>query len=427
MTGGIAKWNLIIGVAGLALCVLGLVQTVSSRVMEKRTRRYFILFFSFLVAYVAANLVGQFGSGVTPIKIPIFLESLFSSILTLLLTAFLLERSGETDWSHNRAFHVAAGMEAVYLALLVYTQFSTLIYYFDAQKLYHRGPYYPLLLVPPVCIMAVNLVVLLNRRSRLSPRERRAFAVYILAPMICMLFQMLFFGLYVIVLGSSVAAMVMFCYIQNDQEERYYAQQEENAQLKIDILLAQIQPHFIFNSLTTIKYLCRKDPVQAEEAIAEFIAYLRHNMDSLSQDKPLPFEEELKHVERYLDLQKLRFEDELTVKYDLECTDFTIPVLTLQPLVENAVTYGVRRSDSGAGVVTIKTRRYEDRIEVSVMDDGPGFVYEVLPDDPKRSHTGIRNVQERLMRVAGAELLIDSVIGKGTTVTIRLPQEEREC
>ena len=150
-------------------------------------------------------------------------------------------------------------------------------------------------------------------------------------------------------------------------------------------------------------------------------------MDSLFEDKPLPFEEELKHVEGYLALQKLRFEDELIVKYDLECTDFTIPVLTLQPLVENAVTYGVRKSDSGMGAVTIRTRSYADRIEVSVMDDGPGFVYEVLPDDQARSHTGLKNVRERLMRVAGAKLVIDSVIGRGTTVTIILPQEEKKC
>ena len=427
MIGGIAEINLIIGVAGLVLCVLGFVQAISGRFMEKRARRYFVLFFSFLVAYVAANLIGQLGSGGNALKIPLFFESAFSSVLTLLLTAFLLERSGETDWRHNRAFYVAAGLETVYLVLLVYTQFSTQIYYFDTQGLYHRGSYYTLLLVLPVGIMAVNLVVLWNRRNRLSPRERRAFAVYILAPLVCMVIQMLFFGLYVIVLGSSVAAMVMFLYIQKDQTEKYHAQQEENTQLKIDILLAQIQPHFLFNSLMTIRYLCKKDPVQAEEAVTKFAAYLRHNMDSLSEDKPLSFGEELKHVEGYLDIQKLRFGDELTVKYDLECTDFSIPVLTLQPLVENAVTYGVRRSDSGAGVVTIRTRRYADRIEVCVMDDGPGFVYDVLPDDQERSHTGLRNVRERLRRVVGAELVIDTVIGRGTTATIILPQEEKKC
>lgn len=383
--------------------------------------------FSLLVAYVAANLIGQFASGGGVRKISLFFESAFSSVLTLLLTAFLLERSEETGWRHNRAFQVAAGLESVYIALLVYTQFSTLIYYYDTQGLYHRGPYYPLLLVPPVGVMVVNLVVLWKRRSRLSPKERRAFAVYILVPLVCMVLQMLFFGLFVIVLGSSVAAMVMFLYIQNDQTEKYYAQQAENAQLKIDILLAQIQPHFLFNSLTTIRYICKKDPAQAEEAVTKFTAYLRHNMDSLFEDKPLPFKKELKHVEGYLALQKLRFEDELIVKYDLECTDFTIPVLTLQPLVENAVTYGVRKSDSRMGAVTIRTRSYADRIEVSVMDDGPGFVYEVLPDDQARSHTGLKNVGERLMRVAGAKLVIDSVIGRGTTVTIILPQEEKKC
>ena len=100
-----------------------------------------------------------------------------------------------------------------------------------------------------------------------------------------------------------------------------------------------------------------------------------------------------------------------------------MPTLTLQPLVENAVTYGVRKSETGCGTVTIRSRAFPDRWEVSVTDDGPGFVPDSLPGDSERSHVGLRNVRERLKHTCGGELRIDSVLGEGTTVTIVLPKE----
>ena len=168
MMGGVVSVNLAIAVAGLSICALGLVQAITSRSMQKRTRRYFIAFFSLLTAYVLCNFIGQLGKSVLYQTLTLFFESAFSSLLTLLLTSFLLVESGETDRRRAPAFRVAAGLEIVYLALLVYTQFSATIYYFDPQGVYHRGPYYPVLLVPPVCIMLVNLLLLWNRRKRFS-------------------------------------------------------------------------------------------------------------------------------------------------------------------------------------------------------------------------------------------------------------------
>ena len=421
---GISSMNLIIGVAGLTICVLGFVQTITSRSMEARTRRYFIAFFSLLVAYVGSNLLGQFGDGALFQTLALFFESAFSSLLTLLLTRFLLDQSGERDWRHNRLFLAAAGLEFIYLALLIYTQFSTTIYCFDAAGLYHRGPYYPLLLIPPVCIMVINLLLLWNRRNLFSKRERIAFAVYILVPMACMVFQMFFFGLYVIVLGTAISAIFMFVNIQNDQTEKYIEKERENAQLRTDIMLSQIQPHFLYNSLTVIRELCHNDPAQAEIATVKFSRYLQGNMESLKAEGTVAFEQELKHTEGYLELAKLRFEDKLAVRYDIQCTIFQIPTLTLQPIVENAVSHGVRGNPDGAGSVTVATREYPDRYEITVTDNGSGFDPETPLTDDHRTHIGIQNVRERLARLCGGSLIIASAPGEGTTATIVLPKEE---
>ena len=147
-------------------------------------------------------------------------------------------------------------------------------------------------------------------------------------------------------------------------------------------------------------------------------------MDSLTDDQPISFEKELEHVRCYLNLLQLRFGEALRVEYDLECTDFRLPTLTLQPLVENAVTYGVRKSSEGKGFVLIRSREYPDRYEVSVTDNGPGFVPDTLPGDSERSHVGLQNVRNRLSQVLGGNLEIHSVSGEGTTVTIILPKDK---
>ena len=193
---------------------------------------------------------------------------------------------------------------------------------------------------------------------------------------------------------------------------------------KTRIMMAQIRPHFLYNSLTAIRSVCQKDPAKAEEAITQFSEYLRYNMDSLEKTAPVPFEEEMRHVRRYLGLQKLRFEDDLQVEYDLQYMDFTLPVLTVQPLVENAVTWGIRKSETGCGVVSIRSRKCADHIEISVVDNGIGFETDSASEDLSKSHIGLKNVRERLKRMSDGELKIESVPGQGTTAVIILPKED---
>ena len=420
--------NLIISVAGMTLSAFGLMQAILDRYVENKVRRFFITIFSFLILYTTFIMIrevsyDQSGFGwVMLSRFALFSQAFLSSILEVLIICFLLHQSGEKNCVKQKSVYIAFGLWIVYVVILIYAQFSRTIYHINNENVYERGKYFPVLLVMPFFITVVNLITLKKKWNNLSKKEREAFALYAIIPFITILIQMFYRGVHMIVLGTVTAAMVMFAYIISDQADVIFRQQEENAQLKIDILLAQIHPHFLYNSLSSIKYLCGKDPKKAEEAVVDFSAYLRHNMDSITMDKSIPFEAELKHVEQYVKLQKLRFEDDLDVKYNLECKDFDIPTLTLQPLVENAISYGVRKSETGRGIVTISSRKYEDRIEISVKDDGPGFVYEEQSFEEDRSHNGIKNVKERLKRIAGGDLKVESGLGEGTTITIILPQ-----
>ena len=399
-----------------------------SRHFEKTVKSFFILFFSLMVGCAFFSVTDQYLSMYRgPIyarlaRITLFWESLLPAVVILLLTAFLLYSCGEPDWRRSRVFHVTAVTGAVYCGLLIYTQFSTQIYSIDENNIYQRGPYYPLLLVPAIFIMVVNVIVLWKRRSSLSRKQRIAFWVYTVVPTVSMLIQMRFYGIYTILLGSSIAVFFMFVMISMDQTEHYYRQLQENSRMRTEILLSQIQPHFLYNTLGAIQSLCKTDPPVAEKAVAKFSRYLRGNMNALNQEAPIPFTQELAHTRLYLELEQLRYEDALQVCYDLGCTEFQIPTLTLQPLAENAVRHGVRGKLSGRGTVTISTREFPGCYKIVVTDDGPGLDPQQEHSDGK-THIGLENVKERLRFTVNGQLDIDSVPGKGTSATITLPKK----
>lgn len=188
---------------------------------------------------------------------------------------------------------------------------------------------------------------------------------------------------------------------------------------RVAIMLSQIQPHFIYNTLGTIERMCLKDPEKAFNLVRNFSLYLRGNFSELDSIKPIRFTEELKHVEHYVNIEKVRFPD-MTIEYDIEATDFVIPALSVQPLVENAIKHGLMRLESG-GTVLIHSYETATHYCVEVKDDGVGFD-PALPIDEKK-HVGLRNIKGRLKAIVDGELIIDSKPNEGTKAIIMIPKE----
>ena len=201
--------------------------------------------------------------------------------------------------------------------------------------------------------------------------------------------------------------------------------EEELQESRIAIMRSQIQPHFLYNALESIYHLCGKDPQRAQQALGEFSDYLRMNLASLDRKMPVSFEAELKHIETYLMLEKMSTDDELDCVFDIETVAFSLPALSVQPLVENAVKHGIGNKPGG-GTVTLRTREYADRFEVTVCDDGAGFDPEAKPDDAKL-HIGIENIRQRLAAMCGGTLQITSRIGQGTTAVVTIPKGGEEA
>ena len=191
---------------------------------------------------------------------------------------------------------------------------------------------------------------------------------------------------------------------------------------RISIMLSQMQPHFIFNTLNTIYHLCEIDPEIARSTINSFSKYLRNNIDNLTRSEMIYFEKEMSFVKAYLDIEKVRFDDELQIEFDIAATNFKIPVLTVQPIVENAVKHGTSKKE-GVSSLYISTRETDACYEITIRDTGIGFDPNHQPCD-EHKHIGISNVRQRLENLCEGTLTIESTIGEGTTAIIRIPKKE---
>ena len=227
------------------------------------------------------------------------------------------------------------------------------------------------------------------------------------------------FALLFVVHGFRALKRVLIDYQGARRAKKLEKELEES---RIAIMLSQMQPHFIHNILNVIYYLIGKDPAAAQGAISKFSDHLRNNLEAISQKELITFRKELDHIHTYLELEQIRFGEELSIVYDIEVDSFLLPVLSIQPLVENAVKHGIAKK-RGGGVVTISSQQTENAYRITVSDTGVGFDVERYMDDGK-VHVGLVNVRQRLHSRMNATVDIASVPGNGTAVTVTIPKEK---
>ena len=203
--------------------------------------------------------------------------------------------------------------------------------------------------------------------------------------------------------------------------------EEELKNSRIVLAMSQIRTHFIFNVLNAISGFCKYDPDKADETVVRFSRYLRVNIDVLEEDKPVPFWKILEHLEDYIELEQLRFEERIHFVEKIEADDFEMPYLTIQPLLENSIKHGILPKAEG-GTIELHTKREGNNILISVTDDGIGYNIEEIG---KEHSVGLENVRFRLQYMMHASLTIESEPGKGTKATILIPdnrqRSDRTC
>lgn len=260
--------------------------------------------------------------------------------------------------------------------------------------------------------LTVFLLAIFNKK--LTKSEKIAFSIYCAIPFTAIILQNVLPGYAVAYLSIIIAIEILFLFVNVRKNILLANEAKRNKEVEVKIMMSQIQPHFIYNTLASISTLIEVDADKAQKALDDFTEYLRVNLSSLSDDNLIPFVDELEHVKTYLSLEKMRFEDRLNIIYEIDNSDFLVPPLSVQPIVENAVKHGILQNVEG-GTIKIKAYQEDNYHVVEIIDNGVGFDTSHLYEKDKM-HVGINNVRSRLINMSNGGLEINSEINIGTTV-----------
>lgn len=281
-------------------------------------------------------------------------------------------------------------------------------YYTISNAMYFPGKYRYLQYIFPAIVCLVLLYYACT--VKILVKIKLPYILMAIVPLITIIIQNASYSLSLMYM--SVLAVIIILYINIHVNLGFKIEEFKNK-----VMISQIQPHFMYNTLTTIKALCREDPGLAAKTITNFADYLRCNMDFASLETTIPFEKELKHTKTYVEIEKLRF-DNITFEFNIEDSDFEVPALVVQPMVENAVRHGVRNRKDGH--ILVHTFADEAFHNIVVQDNGKGFVKGQF--NGSRTHIGLTNTRVRIERIVHGSFKIDSIPEKGVTITMRIPK-----
>ncbi|MBO5564456.1 MAG: histidine kinase [Lachnospiraceae bacterium] len=292
-----------------------------------------------------------------------------------------------------------------------------------AETLYtESGLGFVLFLLGQIAIILATLfdmAIVWKYRERLGPLQVKSSLVYLILPFMALLFVGTPYFEKVLHMLLAFRLAYLYVTLHVHRNLRYQQERAANAQLQLTLLESRLHPHFIYNVLNIIYYLCEQDPATAQKAVSDFSTYLRANLSAADERAlPIPFAEEWNATEKYLALEKLRYEDDLRVETDFKVMNFLVQPFLLRSLVNNAVRHGIAKKEDG-GTVRITADIENDNYVITVSDDGVGFDTSLLKDTGD-SHFGLRSIGEQLRQIGGS-MEVTSSPGAGTTVRVNIP------
>lgn len=312
----------------------------------------------------------------------------------------------------RKVMQIALLINLVFQLVCVFTDWMLIV---DENNVYSHGALYGAYIGVYVLVIAIVVIEFFIYGKKFR-RQNRASLIFIVSFVVA--------GIMVQELSNgefrtsyiSLAIGVALLFIHN--VEFYQLETDDFLhEQRIKVMLAQIQPHFIYNALSAISGIDGV-PEKAQDAITDFSRFLRENLDSLTGSDLVPFERELSHIEKYVALEQLRFGDKVKVNFDIKHKDFLLPSFTVQMLVENAIKHGITKKYEG-GTVNITTEKADNAVVITVQDDGVGFDAGKIVD---KKHIGLSSIKSRLANLMGGTLKLESEIGLGTTATVIIPE-----
>ena len=418
----------------MVFCCSALISLFIAKVDDSRSNRIMYLVAAFAAVYMLTDILAVYFRGSSTIAggIVVRLANFFYYVIGVCLTcmvgeyqwALMKEGGKKFDFPARRYIYVIRYVAIAMILLTVLTQYFNIFYYFDSENYYSRGRYFLLYEVMHMCLFLTQLLFTIKSRKVLPRLEYMGLLCFCLVPTVCTLIQALFYGSF---FGNiSVAACVILLSMIALRRQSLVLQEREKElhDMRINLLVSQIQPHFIFNSLTAIQSEIIDNPEEAYDSISDFSDFLRGVMTTMSQKDTITVEEDLKTAHGYMKIEQMRFKDKIHFEEYIEDSGFLVPPLTIQPILENAIRHGIRKKGY-EGTVTLSIRKEGGCHIIGITDDGVGFDPAAVYNDDK-PHIGLENVRSRIESICGGKMYIRSSPGKGTTVLMQFPEKETE-
>ena len=409
--------------AMLVLMLMALGIAVTMPALDRWSKRFFIVSLSLLMLCVIVCLIDEIiyrnPNFIILEKIVVYFEALLVSVLMPLPTILLMHYCGESVKS-SKLFHTVILLWFICFFALSIGQFTNWFYVVTPNNEFIRTSLLPLLMLPLVLGMFVNIAGLIRRRKKLSTRYLVAFLIYLL-PFTVFLTVHAFIDIAPFLFsGVGICAFSMCYFIVSDQIIHNFHQQREIANQRASVMVLQMRPHFIYNTMMSIYYLCKQDADKAQQVTLDFTTYLRKNFTAVASEEAVPFKDELEHTKAYLAVEQAQHEDMLCVDYDTPHIDFKVPPLTLQPLVENAVKHSLDPNGEALHIY-VKTRLTDSGNEIIVENNGLDY----QPSTDNEPHTALANIQQRLNMMCKGTLKITPREGGGTVVKVTIPNTKQ--
>ena len=312
------------------------------------------------------------------------------------------------------------GVFIVGAVLLIINELYPFIYRIDEMGRYMRMPYFFWL---PSLIgltgLLTTLGVALQYSKYMLTVERAAVVSFLTLPLIGIVIKLFYPETPFVTLAIVISVIILFISYETSYVHFLVEEEKRLGEEKLKLVNQQMKPHFIFNTLTLIRYQCLTAPQEAAQTVAEFSNYLRGITDYLTDNDNISLEAELDIVKNYLRIQSKRFGDRIRIEYDIDETDFDVPPFSIQTLVENAVHHGFKSGQIEQGLIKVSTKKGRDKRIVTVEDNGVGFDTSELKNN---NSVGIVNTKNRVEIMCKGELIIESEPGKGTRAIIVIPE-----
>ena len=337
----------------------------------------------------------------------------------VLISAYLFHADGSDFHNHTFSGWLLSAvwlLSVVQTAGIVLNVFLRHLFTVSSEHYIVSGPMYrmnEMIVFLQICIMLV--LVFIHKGIRI---ERKTLIMIVLQPAAGLISMQFISDIDVMYPMGALTLLLIYVNVHLHDEHMLRAREIELKENRLSLLTGQIRPHFVFNVLNTIYYLCDTDSQTAADALRDFRMFLQDSTEKRYYESTVSFGLELENVRHYTNLEKLRF-DQIEVIYDIQTTDFSIPPLTVQPLVENAIRHGCR--EMRGGKIVISARKTSGGYSVKIVDNGTGYSGESVKDG--KAHVGISNVRSRLSIISGAELHINALAEGGTCAEIFIPAD----